>query len=187
LAPSEIIVTRARIFCLVVCLLGLAYLPRAASAQPVVVTQKPCELVPGDGFCILLEGTEPVSVRSIRFDAPGAGRAIVSFRGSVDCVQGFPPATDRIMDLVTQIVTDANQVPQAQGPGGLRLRTILKNTPEHAMDIGYSAFNLASTRVVDIDAAGTRRFHFKIDPVLIEAGLACYVYNATFTVFFVPF
>jgi hypothetical protein len=178
---------RNRIVALAVLLAGLAVCG-AAVAQPVIVTQKPCLWFPDDpevDFCAFVNGSSIVTTRSIRLRAPSAGTAVVSFHGSIACdVSGT--LQDRPLILVTQIVTKPDQAPDPDGPGGLLLRTILKNTTEH-VNGAFHSFNLSSMRTLEIGAAGNRNFYFRIERQdELGQGVGCIVYNATFTVLFVP-
>jgi hypothetical protein len=50
----------------------------------------------------------------------------------------------------------------------------------------FITFNLASTRVFAIPAAGTRTYYFKLARITMDPVTFCYVYNAAFSVVFVP-
>jgi hypothetical protein len=76
-------------------------------------------------------------------------------------------------------------VPAVTGGGALRLAAVLKHTLDHPFNTTDS-FNLASTRVFAIAAADTKTFYFKIASLRMDANTYCLVYNATFTVQFVP-
>jgi hypothetical protein len=81
-----------------------------------------------------------------------------------------------------KFVTNSIVAPDPNGPGGLRLAELLPSTTLAPSD----TFNLASTRVVTIPAAGARRFFFKISAFRMDEFIACFVYNAVFSVSFVP-
>ena len=49
-----------------------------------------------------------------------------------------------------------------------------------------NTFNLASTRVVAFKVAGTQTFHYVVRPLRIDANTNCFIYNAAFTVVFIP-
>jgi hypothetical protein len=163
------------------CFTGLVGLSHAASAAT-IVSQQPCDN--GSGACLSFNNTDPIPIiRTIRFNAPGAGTASVSFHGSIFCTSSS--ATDDVVDLVMQIVPRGNQAPAANGPGGLRLATVLKDEVDHSFDSSTS-FNLASTRVFNVDGAGRQNYHFKIERLRMDPTTNCFVYNAVFTVIFVP-
>jgi len=62
---------------------------------------------------------------------------------------------------------------------------VLKDSSDHVFGTTES-LNLASTRVVNISAARRTKFHFKIAALRMDASTTCIVYNAAFTVQFVP-
>lgn len=156
-----------------------------AAAAPLIQTQDPC--VGENGYCLSFLDDDPIPViRSITFNAPSAGTAAVKFHGSLLCNNDFfRPA---VTDVVSQIVTDANAEPNMNGPGGLRHAIVFTAGPDPfggGMDKA-DTFNLDSTRVVPIDGPGIWPFHFKIARLRMDGGTFCYVYNAAFTVVFVP-
>jgi hypothetical protein len=180
-------ITYARALCLAVCLsvvFGLA----AAAVAVEIRRQAPC-FAPS-GFCVRFEGSDvetpeiPV-IRTIRFNAPSEGTAVVSFHGSLLCSNDVLPHSDRIVDLVSQIVAAADAVPTVSGPGALRLASVLK-VSEGDRFFATETFNLASTRVFTIPEAGLETYRFKIAALRMDAGITCLVYNAAFTVLFVP-
>lgn len=163
----------------VLCFVGFA---GTANAAAKIVAQAPC--TSASGTCLQFAGGAAIPViRAITFIAPSAGTAAVTFHGSLYCANNS--ISDKVVDLVTQIVTDAAAAPAADKPGGMRLAEVLKDSNEHAQGTSDS-FNLASTRAVRILAAGKRNFYFKIAPLKMDANTICYVYNAAFTVYFVP-
>lgn len=169
----------ARALVFAVCLVGFA---DAASAAAVIRTQAPC--AGPSGYCLRFDAGAAIPViRSFQFNAPSKGTAAVSFHGSLVCSNGA--IADKVVDFATQIVTSAGAVPVVNGPGALRLAMVLKDSPEHALATTDS-FSLASTRVFGIAAAGVRTFYFKIASLRMDASTFCLVYDATFTVQFVP-
>lgn len=178
-----------RVLSLPVCLSILIGFAAAATDAAEIRRQAPCASnLTGNCLQFGAEGEIPV-VRSLRFNAPNAGTAAVSFHGSLVCagstVSEVEPA-DMTVDLATQIVAAADAVPTVNGPGGLRLLTVLKNSPEHS-EASAATFNLASTRVFRFPAAGTQTYRFKIARLRsMDPDTACAVYNAAFTVIFLP-
>jgi hypothetical protein len=157
--------------------------PAAAQA---IVTQGPC--VSASGYCLgFTEEDDAIPVvRSVVFNAPSAGTAMVRFHGSVVCFnQFFRPA---VVDLVSQIVTKAAAVPDPNGPGGLRHAIVFTagSDPLFGGIDKADTFNLRSTRVVEIAAAGPRKFFFKIASLRMDSATSCVVYNAAFSIVFVP-
>jgi hypothetical protein len=176
-----------RVLTLAVCLSVLSVFATAAVAAE-IRTQLPC--TSPSGYCLrfFAEDDEIPVIRTFRFNAPSAGTAAVGFHGSLVCsgpIVAPINSTDTVVDLVTQIVAAADAVPVVSGRGALRLATVLKHTPEHAL-ISSDTFNLASTRVFPIQAAGTQTYRFKIAALRMDALTTCLVYNAAFTVHFVP-
>jgi hypothetical protein len=167
----------ARAFLLVASFAGFAGLAVPAQAKAVIKTQTPCTTSQGYCLQILPTGTIP-TIRSFQFTAPSKGTAEVTFHGSLVCTFANPLAGAAVVDLVSQIVLTAASVPDVNGPGALRhAGTLLPST---------ISFNLASTRVFNIPAAGTKTYHFRIARQQMGANSACVVHTATFTVVFVP-
>ena len=178
-----------RLLSLAVCLSILIGFAAAASDAAEIRRQTPCGSNISE-FCLLFRGNDEIPVvRSLRFNAPNAGTAAVSFHGSLVCAGPTPsevePA-DTVVDLATQIVATADAVPTVTGAGGLRLATVLKNSVEHT-EPAAATFNLASTRVFTFPAAGTQTYRFKIARLrTMGSDISCAVYNAAFTVIFLP-
>ncbi len=147
-----------------------------ASAAALIVTQPPC--TPVEGFCAsFTHATAIPTVRSFSFNAPSKGTAMVTFHGSMTCTFG---ANATILE--SQILSQANFTPSRLGPSGLQHKA--QHIDPNNLDIQVS-FNLASTRVYTIPAAGTQNYFFKIKKVLMITGF-CTVDNAAFTVVFLP-
>lgn len=165
---------------------SFAFAIPAHAAQ--IKSQQPCAGDTGACLAFSYAGTIP-DIRSITFDAPGPGTASASFHGTLYCaaidtlITGTRAAR---VDLVSQIVTNQTHVPDYTKPGGLRHAAglVLYSTAP-VFDLS-NTFNLASTRTVNVKAAGKQKFYFKIERLLQDAGVTCYVYNAVFTVLFVP-
>ena len=151
-----------------------------AEAAAKIATQPPCS-TSGDAcfnFGVGIVGLGTFDLQSFQFTAPSAGKAAVSFNGSLLC--SAPTGSIwKVVDLVTQI-TDTTSGTIGPGlPGGLRQATVLApNTSQ--------TFNLAATRTFTFGSAGTRTFHYRVRPLRIDSGANCYVYNAAFTVIFIP-
>lgn len=155
-----------------------------ASAAPLIAAQAPCATP--DGWCKTFDGPNPTipTIRTFSFNAPSRGKAAVTFHGSLYC-QSFSFDNPKNIDLATQIVTTATAVPNAQGPGGLRFAQVMQPEPSKA-GFPSDTFSLASTRIVPIAAAGRQTYYFRITPLLMDNETACYVYNAAFSVVFIP-
>lgn len=168
------------------CALAVASMPALSPAQTVVRAQGPCTPVTGQSYCFVFDANDPVPVvRAFTYTVPGPGRAVVSFHGAMFCGGGFNSAGE-VIDLVSQIVSNAGTVPSLTGPGALRHATRLASSNATG---GYglsTTFNLASTRVFALPSAGTRTVYFKLDRLRMDASTDCTVYNAAFTVVFVP-
>src|SRR3954467_3715147 len=140
-------------------------------------TQPPCSVGSGrecTNFGSGIVGLGHFSVRDFTFKAPSKGNAEVSFHGSLLCAD--TTAASKVVDLVTQITNSADAAAQ---PDGLRQATVLAPNTSQTL-------NLASTRVVAFKAAGSQTFHLDVRPLRIDAGADCSLYNAAFTVVFVP-
>lgn len=149
-----------------------------ASAAAVIKSQAPCTNGGDDcfNFGSGIVGLGNFDMRSFSFTAPSKGSASVTFHGSLLC--GVPPGIAKVVDLVTQITNSASTAME-NGPGGMRqAAVILGNTSQ--------TFNLASTRVFTFSKAGTQTFHFRVRPLRIDSGANCYIFNAAFSVIFIP-
>ena len=167
-----------KIFIAIVAVLGYFHIGGAALAAT-VLTQAPCVDAPNP-WCLSFgpNGTIPV-IRIIRLNADAAGKAIVTFHGSVACLNS-PTGLKGEVELVSQIVTGAAANPDPAQPGGLLHTGTLP--PD-----GRATFNLGSTRVFTVPGAGAFTYRSKIRRVgLSPASAVCRVYNAVFTIEFRP-
>ena len=153
------------------------------SAGAMVRTQTPC-VDKTLGYCLAFFGPSPTIpvIRAFNFNAPSAGTAEVIFHGSLFC-SNHSVGVEEVVDLAAQIVTAGSAVPDPNGPGGLRLAEAFAAPKTITLS---DTFNLASTRVVTIPAAGAKKFLFKISVLRMDPQTACYVYNAAFSVVFIP-
>ena len=134
-------------------------------------------------FCFSISPTSTIPiVRSFSFDAPRDGMALVVFNGTLYCASST--AADTVVDFTAQIVQKPSDVPDPNGPGGMRIATVFKDTPDHAFDAS-STFNLASSRAFPV-SAGTNKVHFKLNRLRMDASTSCIVYSATFSVVTAP-
>jgi hypothetical protein len=141
-----------------------------------VITQSPC--VTSAGFCKAFNSKDPIPIiRSIVFNLPSAADVVVTFHGSLYCVNDTG-AGGQVIDLVSQITTGGGSA-DVNGPGGLRHAAVLAGTTS-------DSFNLTSTRVISYPSGGSKTIHFKIARLRMDYETACYVYNAAFTVLITP-
>ena len=161
-------------------LLGyLATLGSTASAAAMIKSQAPCVTV--NGYCLSFSSASSIPIiRSIKFTAPSAGTASVTFHGSMICSNTGDDS--RVVDLTSQIVPKSTLAPDPNGPGGLRHAIVLFSRTVGTSD----SFSLASTRDFNIAGAGPHNFHFKMQKLRMDANTSCYVYNAAFSVLFIP-
>jgi hypothetical protein len=156
-----------------------------AHAAAVIATQQPCS----SSICLSFAntGTIPV-IRTFKFTAPTAGTAQVSFQGSLVCSDvNTSQSAPVVVDLASQIVTASNAVPSPSAPGGLRHAVVWEPLIVGVAFTGFTnSFNLASSRVISIAAAGPRTYYFKIGRLRMDPDTSCVVYGATFSVVFVP-
>lgn len=169
------IIQRIGITGAVVGLVGLA----GVAAAAVIVKQAPC--VTPDGYCVRFFAGDPIPlIRSFTFNAPSAGTASVTFHGTMVCTHHDNAIA--VVDLVGQIVGSAGAVPNASGPGGSRYSIVMVESIDGTAD----TFNLASTRVMPVGSAGPRTVYFKLRAVRMDVNTDCIVYNAAFSVIFIP-
>ena len=161
-------------------ILGLFAIITSSATAAVIESQAPC--VTANGYCMAFTNTtDPIpDVRFIRFTAPGPGTASVTFHGSMVCSNTGDDS--RVVDLVSQIVPRPTDVPDASGPGGLRHAIVMFSRTAGTSD----SFSLASTRDFTVKQAGRQTFYFKLAKLRMDANTSCFVFNATFTVLFVP-
>jgi hypothetical protein len=157
-------------------------LPSGAFAQSLIRTQNPCVPIPGEAHCFTFADTDPISViRGFSLTVPSAGRALLTFNKTLYC--RYNDATSSVVDLVSQIVTDVNAVPDVEDSEGLHHAIVLAPPNPSATS---DSFNLASTREVRFAAAGTKTLYFKLAFRRMDPGTRCFVYNAAFSAVFVP-
>lgn len=175
-AMVRIFRTAAILGSLVAC--ALAVPAGTAAAAAVIRSQTPCAGL--NGICIYFARNIPVQLdlRSFKFTAPSKGSAEVSFHGSMVCDGDSTPG-NKVVDLATQIVNSTTAIATPQEPGGLRQALVIS-------PITSDTLNLASTRVFTFNAAGSQTYYYRMRPLRIDAGVACSVYNAAFTVVFIP-
>ena len=162
--------------------LPLIAAPGSARSAAKIFTQSPCTV--SGGPCKSFYFGDPIPViRGFSFTLPSAGTAEVTFHGSAVCSSS--ESTDRVVDLASQIVTTPTAAVNANGPGGLRHALVLKDEVEHDFS-SSDTFNLASTRVITYTSGGNKAVYFKMARSRMDARTACTIYNATFSVTFIP-
>lgn len=146
----------------------------AAAQSPLVITQTPCT---GSAFCLVIDKSNPspISVRTIDAVAPITGRAVITFHGSLVCFSSVGETEP--ITLESQIVTFRSNNPDYTAASGLLLT-------------GYTNpvanFNLASTRVVSVEAGQRIRFAFRMDRIVMGGNVICRAHaNNAFTIEFV--
>jgi len=136
--------------------------------------------------CITIGGggdSVPFLVKSHTFNAPTAGTALVSFHGTMQCINDadVDDTSHGVIDLTTQIVIGA-ETPSFQAPGGQRhaMRLAPPGSFDHSVPV-----NLASARVLQL-TQGKHTFSFKMVRNAMQELTTCHVHNGNFTVVFVP-
>lgn len=142
-----------------------------------VFNQAPC--VPGpDCGTLLVGGPDPRTVRSYVFNAPRAGHAEVHFTGSLVCTSDESQGKTVAFD--TQI-TGGITAPVIGSPSALRHSGFLP-----AVSGSTLTFNLASSRAIQVAAAGPVRIFFMLGVNEIDSDMSCAFYNNAFNVVFTP-
>lgn len=149
----------------------------------------------GISFCINFTNTGAIPlVASFTFNAPTAGTAMVSFNGSMQCVNNnsSPFGDAAVVDLTTQILANAALNPNYQGPGGSRFamrltpaNRVVTDPPLFDIIDKSVAINLASNRVMQV-TPGPHTVVFKIARNRMDSGTSCGVFNGDFNVVLVP-
>ncbi len=159
----------------------IGVLAMAQARADLVFAQGPCA---SSGACTFFYDQDAVpTVRSFKFTVPDAGKAIVSFNGSMSCSN--PTGVNfGVVDLSAQIVTSDTEEPDHQGPGGSRIYMVLP-PGDGVFDVAVP-LNLAATRVLNITAGANKRVQFKLKRNTMMAGMYCTVWTASFVVQYVP-
>ncbi len=156
---------------------------RPAEAAAAIKASAVCKT--GSSFCISFTNASslPSVVASYTFNAPSAGTALVSFNGSMQCVNNavLDDASHGVIDLTTQIMTGGG-APNFQAPGGSRFT--MRLSPPSIFDHSVPV-NLASGRVVSV-TAGANTFSFKLARNRMDSDTSCTVWSGNFNVVFVP-
>jgi hypothetical protein len=168
------------------CLAGYALsLLLTAPANAVnAVAQGPCAYT--GGVCLSFNNTtSPIPIiRSFSFNMPAAGKALIRFDGTMQCVVGSATTGQDVIDLASQIVGAAAAVPAYTGPGGNRYAMRLHHNGD---PFGPSTtVNLAASRLINYASAGSKGVHFKFAKLRMDPGTSCLVYDAAFTVVTFP-
>lgn len=175
---------------LVVASLAITLLPSVAPAQTTeVFTQAPCPYTSGLCLDVFPDSGPSVLVRSFAYTAPGAGKAIVTFHGSMQCMNSstVDDETRGVVDLQSQITNTSGAVADYTAPGGSRISMRLPPWPFFDGTAQKSAaVNLHSTRVIALASGGIKRVYFKFSILRMDVSTRCIVLSAAFTVHYVP-
>lgn len=169
------------------CLFGLALSPllTAPASAVNILAQGPCAY--SGPVCLTFDSTtSPIPViRTFAFTMPAAGKALVRFDGTMQCVVNSTASNSDVIDLASQIVPGAATVPVYTGPGGNRHAM----RPHHNgyLAAGPSAsVNLAASRLFTYPSGGNKVVRFKINPLRMDPGTSCSVFAAAFSVTTIP-
>src|SRR5436305_9391296 len=121
----------------------LSLLSGGAQSAPILQAANICNYSGAQCLFFSQAGTA-FTARSLDFNAPGAGKALVSVTGSGVCTNGATSVS--VADFETQIVNDPSAVPAYENPGGNRFRFTLPAFAPSALS-GNGVFNLASERL----------------------------------------
>lgn len=150
-----------------------------------ITAQGPCLYT--NGYCA--EFTEFSSsvplIRSYSFSMPGAGKAMVRFDGTMQCSVSASLDNMDVIDLTSQIVTNAADVPDYTKPGGGRYAFRI-NKPNAETWESSVPVNLASSRTLVFTSGGTKTVHFKLVRNRMDPYTRCRVFTAAFTVITLP-
>jgi hypothetical protein len=155
----------------------------APASAALFFTQAPC-VARGTDYCKIFYSYSATRfvVRSLAFNLPRAGRAEVTFHGTMTCTNSS--GSEVYFDLGTQIVGSATADVIENGPGGLRHAANLE--PPGGTITPAVTFNLASNRIIAYPSGGRKTLYFKIEKLRMDAATSCKVYNAVFSVEFDP-
>ena len=169
------------------CLAGyaLSLLLTAPASAVNVVAQGPCTYTAG--ACLSFTNTtNPIPIiRSVTFNMPAPGKALVSFNGTMQCVVSSHITGQDVIDLASQIVLTAATVPVYTGPGGNRYAMRI-NIPNADASDSSIVINLAASRLINYASAGNKGVHFKISKFRMDPMTVCIVHAAAFTVVTFP-
>ena len=153
--------------------------PADALAAAMIKTQPPCNSG-GDNcfnFGVGIVGLGQFDIRDFAFKAPSKGTAQVSFHGSLLCAadlsagsSGRPGDADRQFGHRHRFAQWLRRA--APSPG---------DTAQH---VGHPELGLDAG--VHDQRGGTQTYRYRVRPLRIDAGSNCFIYNAAFSVVFVP-
>jgi len=143
-----------------------------------IITQSSC--TSPSGYCRSIFPSDPITpIRQMVFAAPSKGTAVVTFNGTLYCANsGTVPAT---VDIDSEIVPVDGVTANSANAGGLRHAARFMND---ATTRTSRSFNLYSTRVFPVTAAGNQNYFFNLQRRTMDPHTSCFVYSATFTVRF---
>lgn len=172
---------------LAACLLGSAagLLPTSPAIAAGVVAQGPCTYAL-DRCLLFFNDTSPIPVvRSFTFNMPGAGKVVVRFDGTMQCVVNLHTNDQDVIDLAGQIVTTAAALPNYKAAGGARygMRINVPNADPYDSSI---AVNLAASRTITYGSGGSKTVYYKLTQLRMDPATYCVVYSAAFTVMTFP-
>jgi len=156
----------------------------AASLAPAATIKSSPVCAKDVAECLEFGAGEPIpTIAHIKFTASGAGTALVSFNGSMQCRNSSitNDINHGVVDLTSGILMNS-ETPDYQSPGGSRIAVRIPAGGAGAYSVPV---NLASSRVVAL-TAGQYVFTFKISPSRMDEDTSCIVYNGNFNIVFVP-
>lgn len=132
----------------------------------------------GSGICTTFSREFVVSNAGVVFDAPAAGKALVSMHGALSC--GGQPNVKEPLDLESQVVR-GDAEPRSKGLGGLRNAIVIQpGLPEHT-----ESLSLASSRLFQVKQ-GEHAFNFAIRQRRMGAASRCHLFNRAVSVLYSP-
>lgn len=152
----------------------------SSSTTAMIVSQDPCLKNPD--WCRQYPAANLITkpARSITFNAPGVGIAVVTLNAGFGCGTGSNSKVTAV-DFFAQIRADTAEA-DVNGPGGARMADVLANPRVTNGDVGISS--LAATAVFRVFNAGPQRYNLIIRRLRQDNDSLCFVANGTFTVNF---
>jgi hypothetical protein len=176
---TTISIFAARFFCSIACVC-LSMTGAAAD----ILAQGPCDYV--NGACLSFSsGTNPIPVvRSFEFPMPLAGKALVRFDGTMQCIVASDAGGRDVIDLASQIVSQPGDAPGYASPGGGRFA--MRVHPTEIFDDASGAINLSSSRLINYGNPGIAKVYFKFAQLRMDPGTSCNILSAAFSVITFP-
>jgi hypothetical protein len=167
-------------------ILALALAAGPAHADEVkLFQQSTCELSKGTCIVVTPSATTTGTARKFTFTAPDKGVAMVTFDGTMTCVNTQVGTFGDVgsFDFETQITTQGSLIPDYNEASGARFTGQL---PPATTQISPSqTVNLGSTRRISYSSGGKKTVFLRYLVNQLDTGMSCSLWSASFSVVYV--